>query len=298
MDRCRAQSLDGEVTAVDKAQTIIPPIRRDWAALRAEQDSPDYQPGEQVGEAIATATLQQKVDIALELLSAAAREFGEDLVIASSLGKDSTVVWDLAQRVISCPRCLIVTTPYKPQATKDFMHRFQAYERAHGYDVRVFQADKEPLPPAGLYNTDPDRCCDLLKVEPLRRGLAEMGARCWVTGLRATEGYTRREFRFIEERDKGLIKLNPILPFTEREIWQYIACRKLDVNPLYELGYRSLGCEPCTDYSMGADERSGRWKGRSKCGGECGIHTRPLTGECQCNEGGCKVNYEDEEVTR
>ena len=72
------------------------------------------------------------------------------------------------------------------------------------------------------------------------------------------------------------MKLNPILIWHEREVWQYLALFGVPVNPLYAEGYRSLGCEPCTRISTGADERAGRWIGTSKCGGECGIHTRPL----------------------
>jgi phosphoadenosine phosphosulfate reductase len=80
----------------------------------------------------------------------------------------------------------------------------------------------------------------------------------------------------VEELDKGLIKLNPILIWYEREIWQYLALNNVPVNPLYNEGYRSLGCAPCTKIAQGVDERAGRWIGTSKCGGECGIHTKPL----------------------
>jgi phosphoadenosine phosphosulfate reductase len=103
-----------------------------------------------------------------------------------------------------------------------------------------------------------------------------MNVACWGTGLRCTEGRTRTEFQEIEERDKGLIKLNPILIWKEREIWQYLALNQVPVNPLYSLGYRSLGCGPCTHIVNHPNERAGRWIGTSKCGGECGIHTRPL----------------------
>ena len=103
---------------------------------------------------------------------------------------------------------------------------------------------------------------------------------CWVTGLRCTEGRTRVDFREVEQRDRGLQKLNPILLWTEREVWQYLALNGVPVNPLYSEGYRSLGCAPCTQVSTGDNERAGRWIGTSKCGGECGIHTRPLKVSC------------------
>jgi phosphoadenosine phosphosulfate reductase len=141
-------------------------------------------------------------------------------------------------------------------------------------ELRVFRNDVEI--PVKLYKRDPDRCCELLKVEPTRRAVEEMGVTCWVTGLRCTEGRTRTDFTEIEERDVGLVKLNPILTWYEREVWQYLAINKVPVNPLYGKGYRSLGCGPCTKITVGEDERAGRWIGTSKCGGECGIHTRPL----------------------
>ena len=82
--------------------------------------------------------------------------------------------------------------------------------------------------------------------------------------------------RIAYERDAGLVKLNPILIWHEREVWQYLALYRVPVNPLYAQGYRSLGCAPCSKIANGPNERAGRWIGTSKCGGECGIHTRPL----------------------
>ena len=130
--------------------------------------------------------------------------------------------------------------------------------------------------PDRLYETEPDKCCDLLKVEPTRQAIESMDVKCWVTGLRCTEGRTRTDYKEVEERDKGLVKLNPILIWKEREVWQYLALYGVKVNPLYGVGYRSLGCEPCTHITTEDNERAGRWIGTSKCGGECGIHTRPL----------------------
>lgn len=212
----------------------------------------------------------EKVERSLGLVREAYEEHGEGLVVANSLGKDSVVVWDLAKQVSADIRGFIVTTRFKPAETKAFMTETVAlYPELSVYD-------SEATIPDHLYETDPDSCCDLLKVEPTRRAIDELRVSCWVTGLRCTEGRTRTDFQEIEERDEGLIKLNPILIWHEREIWQYIAINRIPVNPLYAAGYRSLGCAPCTRIATGADERAGRWLGTSKCGGECGIHTRPL----------------------
>jgi len=223
-----------------------------------------------VAELVTGLNFAEKVERSLDLIGRAYAEFGDSLVVANSLGKDSSVIWHLAKRVSPDIRGFIVTTRFKPDKTK----RFMAEEVARYPELQVFSNEEEI--PDKLYETDPDRCCEILKVEPIRRAVQELEVKCWVTGLRCTEGRTRTEYKEIEELDKGLIKLNPILIWYEREIWQYLALHGVPVNPLYLEGYRSLGCAPCTNIAQGADERAGRWIGTSKCGGECGIHTKPL----------------------
>lgn len=223
-----------------------------------------------VPELVEELNFAQKVQRSLELIEQACAEHGDGAVVANSLGKDSVAVWHLAKRVSPKIRGFIITTRYKPAETVKFMN-----EQVGRYpELKVFCSDAKVADK--LYLTDPDRCCDVLKVEPTRRAVEEMNVSCWVTGLRCTEGRTRTDFREVEERDPGLIKLNPILIWYEREVWQYLALNQVAVNPLYAKGYRSLGCEPCTRITVGADERAGRWIGTSKCGGECGIHTKPL----------------------
>ena len=212
----------------------------------------------------------QKVERSLDLISDAYGKFGEKMVVANSLGKDSVAVWHLTKQVSPLIRGFIVTTRYKPAETVQFMHE----EVARYPELEVFKNDS--VQPDKLYLTDPDQCCNNLKVEPTKQAIEQMDVDCWVTGLRCTEGRTRTDYLEVEERDQGLIKLNPILLWHEREVWQYLALHQVKVNPLYNQGYRSLGCAPCTQITSGGDERAGRWLGTSKCGGECGIHTRPL----------------------
>ncbi|MDP2912348.1 MAG: phosphoadenylyl-sulfate reductase [Candidatus Omnitrophota bacterium] len=219
---------------------------------------------------VETLNFKEKVDRSLALIKEAYEKYGDGLVVANSLGKDSVAVWDLAKRVNSKIRGFIVTTRFKPKETVVFMKQ----EVARYPELKVYKNDSKI--PDRLYETNPDKCCDILKVEPVKRAVEEMKVTCWVTGLRCTEGRTRTDFKEIEERDKGLIKLNPILIWKEREVWQYLALNEVKVNSLYSKGFRSLGCEPCTRITNEEDERAGRWIGTSKCGGECGIHTRPL----------------------
>jgi phosphoadenosine phosphosulfate reductase len=221
-------------------------------------------------ELVENLNFKEKVNRSLTLIKEAYEKYGDDLVVANSLGKDSVCVWDLAKKVSPKIRGFIVTTRFKPKETVQFMNETVARYP----ELKVYKNDIAI--PDELYFTDPDRCCDILKVEPVKRAVREMKVNCWVTGLRCTEGRTRTDFKEVEERDKDLIKLNPILIWKEREVWQYLAINGVEVNPLYAEGYRSLGCAPCTRISNEEDERAGRWIGTSKCGGECGIHTRPL----------------------
>ena len=230
----------------------------------------NQQTSENIEDLVNNLHFGQKVERSLELIDEAYRKFGDSMVVANSLGKDSVAVWHLAKRVSPKIRGFIVTTRYKPAETVAFMKQ----EVARYPELKVF-SNNDPQPEK-LYLTDPDQCCNNLKVEPVRWAVEEMGVDCWVTGLRCTEGRTRTDFLEIEHRDEGLLKLNPILLWHEREVWQYLALNNVAVNPLYNQGYRSLGCAPCTAISTGPDERAGRWLGTSKCGGECGIHTRPL----------------------
>ncbi len=213
---------------------------------------------------------KDKVERSKEMIKEAYEKYGDSLVVANSLGKDSVVVWDLAKRVNPKIRGFIVTTRFKPKETVDFMNS----EVKKYPELKVFKNDADI--PDKLYKTNPDKCCDILKVVPVKQAIKEMNVKCWVTGLRCTEGRTRTDFKEIEERDEGLVKLNPILIWKEREVWQYLALYGVAVNPLYKKGFRSLGCAPCTKITSDDNERAGRWIGTSKCGGECGIHTRPL----------------------
>ena len=227
---------------------------------------------ENVKELVENLNYKQKVERSLALIEEAYDRYGEGLVVANSLGKDSVCVWALAKMVSPKISGFIVTTRYKPPQTVEFMNEIvKQYP-----ELKIYRNDEEI--PDKLYEYDPDRCCTILKVLPTRWAIEEMRVTCWVTGLRCTEGRTRTDYQEVEERDKGLMKLNPILIWKEREVWQFLALNGVKVNPLYAEGYRSLGCAPCTKISTNENERAGRWVGTSKCGGECGIHTRPLKG--------------------
>ncbi|MDH4183255.1 MAG: phosphoadenosine phosphosulfate reductase family protein, partial [Nitrospinota bacterium] len=154
-------------------------------------------------ELVETLNFYQKVERAKDLLAWSFEKFGQRSVVANSIGKDSLVVWDLAKKVNPHVRGFIVTTDYKPIETIEFMKQLVAEDR----NLKVYKSDQKV---GELYKTDPDQCCQILKVEPVRQAVRDMDVECWITGLRCTEGRTRTDFKEIEQRDHGLIKLNPI----------------------------------------------------------------------------------------
>jgi phosphoadenosine phosphosulfate reductase len=127
-----------------------------------------------------------------------------------------------------------------------------------------------------LWMRNPDLCCTIRKVLPLRDKLMDLN--CWVTGLRREQTATRAGigtielYTFDESTGRDIVKLNPMAAWTREAVWNYIREHRIPYNPLHDQGYRSIGCQPCTRRTgNGENERAGRWTGFNKV--ECGIHT-------------------------
>jgi phosphoadenosine phosphosulfate reductase len=223
-------------------------------------------------------TLIEKIEQSKAIIKEAIEKYPK-LAVACSFGKDSMVVLHLALEVKPDIDVFAVLTPMKPKETFEYKDRM---EKLWNLNLKVFMSDQEPI--EGLWSTDPNKCCDIFKVIPTKEAIADLDA--WITGLRRTEGRTRTDYEPFEESGKALtripgkevsttiMKVNPILDWTETDIWRYLAINEIPVNSAYKKGYRSLGCEPCTVLIKDdAPERSGRWVGTDKVGGECGIHT-------------------------
>jgi phosphoadenosine phosphosulfate reductase len=121
-----------------------------------------------------------------------------------------------------------------------------------------------------LYARDPDLCCHINKVEPLKRYLP--GVRAWVNGRRRDQASTRQAMRVVEAFQGDLHKVNPMCSWTSRDTFQYMEHHGIPMHPLFEKGYASIGCAPCTRPVLpGEDARDGRWAGTGKI--ECGLHT-------------------------
>jgi phosphoadenosine phosphosulfate reductase len=214
-------------------------------------------------------TLLGKINHAKEIIADALDKYQGKIAIACSFGKDSMVVLHLAQEIQSDIPIFTVMTPFKPKETFEYKDKMIEH---YNLNITEYMSD-EPVDMT-LPKRDPDECCRIYKVNPTKRAVKNLDA--WICGLRNTEGRTRKDYEEIEKKG-NLIKINPILNWTELDIWRYIAINKIPVHPYYAKGYRSLGCEPCTNLVPDdALEREGRWIGTSKCGGECGIHTMPL----------------------
>lgn len=133
--------------------------------------------------------------------------------------------------------------------------------------------EQEAVYGPALWRRDPDRCCSLRKVAPLRRFLATQ--RAWITGLRRDQSPARAHIRPVAwDAGNGLVKFCPLASWTAEDIWGYIHAHELPYNELHDAGYPSIGCIPCTrPVAPGEDERAGRWAGQAKT--ECGIHLQP-----------------------
>jgi len=124
-----------------------------------------------------------------------------------------------------------------------------------------------------LWARDPDRCCALRKLEPLRQALADKDA--WVSAIRREQTKDRGSARVVEwDARFAFVKLNPLASYTHDDVWSYLREHDVPVSPLHDQGYASIGCHPCTSpVAPGEDPRAGRWRGREKT--ECGLHARP-----------------------
>ncbi|TNC19938.1 phosphoadenylyl-sulfate reductase [Amycolatopsis alkalitolerans] len=208
---------------------------------------------------------------AREALEWTAGTFGDDFIVASNM--QDAVLIDLATKVKSDVDVLFLETGYhfaETIGTRDAVAT--VYPDVRIVNARAEQSVAEQDAEYGpkLHERDPNRCCHLRKVVPLRTTLANYSA--WVTGVRRVDAPTRADTPIVtwDERN-GLVKVNPIAPWTDEEFRAYLAEHGILENPLVSEGYLSIGCAPCTaKVAPGADPRSGRWAGQSKT--ECGLH--------------------------
>lgn len=206
-----------------------------------------------------------------EIIQFAVDFFDDRMAVSSSFGAESACLLSLAVSVKPDIRVLFINTGFHFPETLAYRDQLQARLKLNivetgpkmGHDAFLKEHGK-------LYETDPDRCCEINKVEPLQRSLE--GVECWMSGVRADQTSYRQQMKFVEQKKDGLYKLSPLLGWTAKDIYQYLKFENLPMHPLWDKGYGSIGCEPCTAVPGDpGDPRSGRWAGKNKT--ECGIHT-------------------------
>ncbi|MGH3760705.1 phosphoadenylyl-sulfate reductase [Actinophytocola sp.] len=218
---------------------------------------------ERAGEELADAT-------AAEVLAWTAETFGDSWIVASNM--QDAVLIDLAVRAKSDVDVLFLETGYhfaETIGTRDAVALTYPHVRIVNAAAEQSVADQE-AEFGPLNKTDPNKCCFLRKVVPLRRTLANYDA--WVTGVRRIDAPTRANTPVVQwdERNR-LVKINPVAAWSDDEFNDYLTANGILANPLVSKGYLSIGCAPCTAKPLpGADPRSGRWAGQAKT--ECGLH--------------------------
>jgi phosphoadenosine phosphosulfate reductase len=210
-----------------------------------------------------------------EALRWAYETFAPRVAIMTSFQAAGVVIVDMAQQVAPGFPVFTLDTGFLFLETLDLKRRA---EMRYGIEIESVEPLLTVEEQAGrygdaLYSRDPDRCCEMRKVEPQMRKLAGLDA--WVTGVRREQSKTRTDAHILERHEadgRALVKINPLVHWTKKQVWDYILGHEVPYNPLYDQGYASIGCWPCTrPVQAGEDERAGRWAGFNKT--ECGIHT-------------------------
>jgi phosphoadenosine phosphosulfate reductase len=212
----------------------------------------------------------------------ALRTFGSRIALASSFQAEESVLIDMMHRARPANfRVFSLDTGRLNQETYDCM---DAIRDRYGIQIEVFFPDlqrvEKMVRAEGLnlfYKSVEMRklCCGVRKVEPLRRALGALDA--WMTGLRREQAVTRASVRKVEVDDDhgGIAKINPLVDWSEKQIWDYIKENKLPYNKLHDLGYPSIGCAPCTRaVKPGENIRAGRWWWENPETKECGLHAK------------------------
>jgi phosphoadenosine phosphosulfate reductase len=223
--------------------------------------------------------MQQKIDQVLAVLQQAVSDFSP-VCFANSLGAEDMVLTDIISRNSLKIEMFSLDTGRLPQETYDLM---QKVSERYDIPLKVYFPDSAAVENFvaqngvnGFYGSVEARqsCCFVRKVEPLRRALR--GKKAWVTGLRRDQAVTRGTLEVSAyDAGLGLQKFNPLLDWTNKEVWAYIRQYDVPYNKLHDQFYPSLGCAPCTrSISPGEDIRAGRWWWENPENKECGLHVK------------------------
>jgi phosphoadenosine phosphosulfate reductase len=223
----------------------------------------------------------EAISDALEKLSAAdglnlllGERDGAKACFTCSFQAEDMIVLDLLRRKLPAIPVLFLDTGYHFAKTYEYRDRMTRDWSLNLVNVLPKRTVAEQESELGiLYRSNPTQCCQLRKVEPLMAALEPYDL--WFTGLRREQSPTRKNLKKAEEHSlpggKKLLKVSLLADWTWGQVWEYVGARKFDYLPLYDDGYTSIGCEPCTALPSDPNNpRSGRWGGKKL---ECGIHT-------------------------
>ncbi|GAB6934017.1 phosphoadenylyl-sulfate reductase [Calditerricola satsumensis] len=208
-----------------------------------------------------------------ELLALAVERFGTKVALACSFGAEDVVLVDMLVKINPEVPIFYLDTDKHFRETYETRDRMAARYGISFVQVKPALTLEEQAARYGdrLWERDPNLCCNLRKVEPLKAFLRDFDA--WITGIRREQAPTRANARKVEWDAKfGVVKFNPLADWTFKDVWRYIHENDVPYNPLHDRGYPSIGCECCTrPVRPGEDFRAGRWAGFNKT--ECGLHT-------------------------
>ena len=229
------------------------------------------------GEKISQNEFDRKT--AEEVLKFALEKFGNKVALASSFGAEDVVLIDLMSKIDKNANIFTLDTKRLHKETYEVAERIK---EKYGVKIKAYFPDKKKVEELertkGLFSfresiENRKECCNIRKVEPLKRALAELGA--WITGLRKDQVVTRANIHKIEidEAHNKIIKFNPLADWTEKQVWGYIKKNDVPYNKLHDKNFPSIGCEPCTRaIKPGEDFRAGRWWWEKPEKRECGLH--------------------------
>jgi phosphoadenosine phosphosulfate reductase len=207
-----------------------------------------------------------------QVLAWAFETFGNDVAISSAFGAEGMALIDMASRVRKYFRVFTIDTEFLFPETYSLIDKIeQNYQiKIEKVFSRLSPEEQKRIHGTALWARDPDQCCNLRKVEPLRRKLSELGG--WITSIRRDQTSFRGGARKVEWDAKfGLVKVNPIADWNSKQVWRYLHEHDVPYNSLHDQNYPSIGCTHCTRaIRPGEDARAGRWPGMTKT--ECGLH--------------------------
>ncbi len=207
------------------------------------------------------------------ILEWAVETFFPRLTMATAFGPEGCVILHMLAEIEPRVRVFNLDTGYQFAETLELRDRIAA---RYGIDVELIRPDTtvaeyEALHGGPVYTATPDQCCHDRKLVPLRRAVD--GYEAWLSAIRAEQSAHRAKASVVGWDQKfGLVKINPLLRWTKRDVWAFVVTHHVPYNPLHDQGYPSIGCWPCTRaVAAGQDERAGRWAGQAKT--ECGLHS-------------------------